>query len=326
MLAFVHIEKTAGTSTHRIFQRSFGSRYCPLDRWRPTDQVFDASDYRKLRWFYPRLRGMGGHWIKPFSNLREVIPEIRYFTFLREPLARTASHYQHQIQRMGRTDRFEDWIAMEVYRNFQTRKIVGSEDVNAAIEMLQREFVLVGLSARFDESMLMLRRCWRPETLDIRYESENVAADDGIKRRLLGDPATRALLEDANRADLRLYEWVATELYPSQQRAYGPRLEADIEAFRANNRVGWLDWRVRRAEWRRRYFYRPAVLAHQWLSGRSAARRDSRAWRAEGASPARPRPPRSGSTSPTVPDAPELAACGSARRRTSPLPERETAR
>jgi len=266
MLGFVHIEKTAGSTTHRIFQRSFGSRYCTLDRWRHTDQVFSPSDYRKLRLFYPRLVAMGGHWIKPFGRLHEVIPDLRWFTFLREPLARTASHYQHQIQIMNRTDRFEDWIAMDVYRNFQIGKLVGSDDVEAAKALLERDFVLVGLSERFDESMLMLQKKLGPGVLDIRYQPENVAADSSIKQRLLEDPRTRALLEDANQADLRLYDWVVNDLYPRQQREYGPELEADLERFRASNRVGRIDWRARRAELRRKWIYRPAVKLHQTLS------------------------------------------------------------
>jgi hypothetical protein len=268
MLAFVHIEKTAGTSTHRIFQRSFGSRYCILDRWRPTDHVFDAGDYRKLRLFYPRLLAMGGHWIKPWGDLASVIPDLRYFTFLREPLARTASHYQHQIQVMHRADRFEDWIRLDEYRNFQTRKLVGSEDVDAAIEVLERQFVLVGLAERFDESLVMLRRRLGEGVLDIRYEVENVAADSSIKSRLLADPATRALLEEGNRADLRLYDHVVREIYPRQRREYGSGLDADVERFRAGNRVPRLDLRVRAAELRRKWTYRPAVKLHQLLSGR----------------------------------------------------------
>lgn len=267
MLAFVHIEKTAGTSTHHIFQRSWGSRYCVLDRWRPEDQVFDAADLRKLRLFYPRLRGIGGHWIKPYGDLRTAVPGLEFFTFLREPLARTASHYQHQIQRMGRTDRLEDWMRMDVYRNFQTRKIVGSEDADAAIRVLERDFTLVGLAERFDETLVLLRRRLGGD-LDIRYRRENVASDSSLRDRLLEDPASRALLEEGNRADLRLHQWARETLHPRQREAYGPDLDEDVARFRATNQVSRLDWRRRRAEWRRRYLYRPAVLLHQRLSAR----------------------------------------------------------
>jgi Sulfotransferase family len=267
VLAFVHIEKTAGTSTSRILQRSFGSGgYCVLDRWRESDQSFTAADYRKLRWFYPRLRGMGGHWIKPYMDLREAIPGIRYFTFLREPLARTASHYQHQIQRMNRSASLEEWLRLELYRNFQIRKLVGCDDVGTAQALLEKEFVLVGLTERYDESMVMLRKKLGPDVIDIRYQAENVASDSALREGLLSNSATRALLEEANRADIALYNWVREELYPRQQRDYGPTLGRDVSEFRATNRVEGPDWRALRAEIRRRYVYRPAVRLHQRLS------------------------------------------------------------
>jgi len=271
MLAFVHIEKTAGTSMTRILQRSFGGRFCVAEAWRTGDRCFSAADYRRLRWIYPRLRALSGHWITPWSDLRDEIPDLRFFTFLRDPLERCASHYQHQVQRMGKSMPLAEWIRIGKYRNFQTVKLAGSDDVTEAVRRLgAADFVLVGLAERFDESLVLLRRAVRPEVLHIEYRAENVAADSGIKRELLEDPASRSLLEDANRADLELYRHVRDRIYPRQVEAYGPDLAADVAAFRGANRVPGWDLRTRLAELRRRMLYKPLLLLNRRLEGPQA--------------------------------------------------------
>jgi hypothetical protein len=269
VLGFVHIEKTAGMSVHRIFQRSFGGRYCIVERWRLSDDWFSAADYRKLRLFYPRLEALGGHWIKPYGDLREAIPDLRYFTFLREPLARCASHYQHQTVGMGRSVPFEEWIAQDEYRNYQVRKLVGGENADAALRVLREEFLCVGLAERFDESMVLLRHACGGR-LDIRHRPENVAGDPSLKDRLLADPGTRALLEEGNRADLELYQRVRDGLYPEQRKACGAGLEAEVERFLEANHAYQASGagptlRLRLAQARRGLVYKPAVQIHRRL-------------------------------------------------------------
>lgn len=264
MLAFVHIEKAAGTSVHQILKRSYGMRYCPVEAWRFDDAPFSARDLRWLGLLYPRLLALGGHCMRPYGDLPAARPDVRWWTLLREPLARCASHYQYQVQRMGKREPFEAWIANPRYRDFQTRKLVGTDDAEAAIRTLEERFVFVGLAERFDESMLLLRRLLGDERLKLVYEPdrpENVAADDAPKRELLGDPQQRARLEAANRADLRVYEYVLRVLYPRAQAAYGEDLERDLARLREAPLRPGADWRRRLSDLKRYALYKPAL----WL-------------------------------------------------------------
>lgn len=265
MLAFVHIEKTAGLSLQQVLKRSFGTRYCPVERWRFGDQLFSARDYRELRLLYPRLAALGGHWVRPMGDLEEAAPGLRWWTFLREPLARCASHYAHQVQKMGRTLPFEEWIADEHYRDFQTRKLVGRPDAAAALELLRERFFFVGLVERFDESLLLLRRRVGEDALEIAYRPENLARDASLKEALLESPRTRALLEEANREDRLLYEGVLREIYPGQREAYGPGLEADLERWRRTRRIPRLDLRRRACDLKRYALYKPALYVSRRL-------------------------------------------------------------
>lgn len=244
MLGFVHIEKAGGTTMRQILRQSFGARHCDAKVWpdedrfvreqRP-DRVLSGDDLRRMRWVYWRLESIAGHPVVPFSDLERACPGIRYYTFLREPLSRCASHYQSISLRDPDTEPFEDWIAKEHYHNVQCRKLAGRQDAEAAIEVLRQRIGFVGCLERFDESLVMLRNWAAHPDLNICYRSKNVASDSSIKKRLLSDPESRALLEEVNREDRKLYRFVQDELYPQQVREYGNTLEADLRDFQTSN-------------------------------------------------------------------------------------------
>jgi hypothetical protein len=234
MLAFVHVEKAAGTTIVQILRRSYGMRHCNIQAWRNRVQDLMPNDLRTVRWLHPGLASITGHIIKPYNHLEKVDPKIRFYTILREPLTRCASHYQHQVQRMGVRKPFPKWIAAVPFQDFMTRKMAGRADVELAKQMLRDRFIFVGLLEKFDESLVMLRRAIGRPRLDIRYTRERVAADNSIKKQVMEDPECRALLQQHNQLDAELYRYVSEELYPRQREDYGPSLADDLAAFQAD--------------------------------------------------------------------------------------------
>jgi hypothetical protein len=263
MLAFVHIEKTAGITINWILRRSFGLRHCDVLPWRKGADFFSAEDYRRIQRLYPRIESLAGHDVKPYSDLDQVRPDIRYFTFVREPLARCASHYQYQIQVMGKRVSFEDWINTERYRNWQTKKLAGKADLDASIRTLKGKFIFVGLSERFDESLVVFKNRASSYSLNVRYNSRNVATDNKIKNQLLGDSRTKACLVEANNLDLSLYEFVSQELYPRQKQEYGDTLSSDLAAFQQANHGLPIDWNLISSFLKRRLVYNPILYCYQ---------------------------------------------------------------
>lgn len=263
MLAFVHIEKTAGITLNWILRRSFGLRHCDVLPWRKGADFFSAGDYQRIQKLYPRIDSIAGHDVKPYSDLDQIRPDIRYFTFIREPLARCASHYQYQIQVMGKRISFDDWINTERYRNWQTKKLVGTADIDASIRALKGNFIFVGLSERFDESLVIFRKRASSYSLNIRYNSRNVATDNKIKNQLLKDPKTKAQLLEANKLDSLLYEFVTRELYPRQKQEYGDTLDSDLSAFQKANHGIPIDWNLISSFLKRRLLYNPILYCYQ---------------------------------------------------------------
>jgi hypothetical protein len=263
MLAFVHIEKTAGMTMNWVLRRSFGLRHCDVHPWHKGADFFSAEDYRGIQRLYPRIMSISGHDVKPYSDLEQVCPNVQYHTFLREPLARCASHYQYQIQAMGKRISFEDWVAIERYRNWQTKKISANGELDTTIDVLRKKFFFVGLSERFDESLVILRKRSAHHPFNIFYNPRNVASDNSIKNRILNDPRTKALLVEANLMDLALYKFVLEELYPKQKQEYGETLRKDVSAFQIENRASLMDWKLISNFLKRRLVYKPILFCYR---------------------------------------------------------------
>ena len=234
LLVFVHINKTAGTTVRYILRSSYGARHCDVEPWRGpwSDPPFSTPDLQRVRRLYPRLTSIAGHRVSGYIDLEEPGTEFRYLTFLREPVALCASRFQYRIDHRKRTDLpFEAWIQKDWVRNAQTQRIGGTADATDAISMIARKEMFVGLTEAFDESVVLLRALRAPD-LDIRYAPVNVAKGSRIARDLLDDPHTRAMIVEANQADLELYRHVREELFPTMQREFGPSLAASVAAFR----------------------------------------------------------------------------------------------
>ena len=231
LIAFVHTEKTGGITLNRVLQKSYGARHCDVQTIAPRQKEFENRDFRLVKMAHPWLESIAGHKIRPFVDLNG---QVKFFTFLREPVKRCISHYQFQVRAMQQTRSFETWILQEYYRNHQTKKIAGVEDVAKAIEILEERFVFVGLTERFDESLHLFNRLLS-NRLDVAYEKQNVASDNSIRDSIMADPKLLQLAREANELDTQLYDYVVTELYPRYRARAEALPETDARPAGASN-------------------------------------------------------------------------------------------
>jgi hypothetical protein len=233
MLVFVHINKTAGRTVRYILRSSFGLRHAEVEPWQTpgTDLSFSNQDFQRLRRIYPNLESIAGHRLRACVDLQENGTEFRYFTFMREPLKTCASRFQYNVQyRRKKGLVFEEWIQQDWTRNHQTKMIAGRADVDEAIRIIQAKTMFVGLTERFDESMVLLKALVA-DKLNISYKPVNVSRRNTLAESLLSNERTRQILIEANQADLELYNFVKQEWYPTFQREYGPSLEAEVACY-----------------------------------------------------------------------------------------------
>ena len=259
LLAFVHIEKAAGTTLLYLLRRNYLFRYLDVRPLRAEgDGVFNAEDLCACLRINPFLRCIGGHAVRPFSDLEVVAPDIRYVTLLREPVQRYLSQYRYWVRELGKDWSLEQFLEHEPSQDFQTRKIAGSRSVASAIRILQDRFFLVGVAEQFDEFLIELRHKLLPDRFAAHYSRRNVASEgrDVLNAALIEQHAER--IRAANRGDLELYRYVLDELIPRQRAAYSGDFAAELAEFRrSNERVDGLGARLLADALCRKLYYEP---------------------------------------------------------------------
>src|SRR5919106_6056227 len=257
MYAFVHIERTGGSTVISILRRSFGTGHCdirlPLARRaddRPQHQLdrrvpVDAEVLRRVRRVYPNLKGIAGHNVKPYGDLCVSNPEIRFFTFLRDPAARLRSHFLNARLADHGPQEFDRWITATWVHNWQTKMIAGEPNAQKAIELLSTRVEFVGVTERFDESVVMLGQWLQEPEFCPAYRRINQLSDKRPPHEVArlqhdthyldADPA-RARIQEAISEDQKVYDFVAATIFPRQLAAYPGTLESELHSLQQRNR------------------------------------------------------------------------------------------
>jgi hypothetical protein len=205
LLIFTHIPKTAGTTLNNILRSHF----------HPTEvaQIFTHSDGSTfMEKLSPSVRLVTGHY--PYGLHRFTARRCRYFTFLRQPAERVVSLYwylRHAEDHASHSrifsgeETFGDCVRSQY--NIQTLFLAGEstaspgETLARARRHLRAEYTVVGLTERFDESLLLMQSAfqWKPKLC----RRQNVTRDRPSP--LHAPLEVLAALAECNRDDEVLY-------------------------------------------------------------------------------------------------------------------------
>ena len=237
MLAFVHIEKTAGTSLIHILRHNYFMQYMDVRPFRKESKnLFTVQDMQLAKKVNPFIRAIGGHAVVPYNNLDKTAEEFRYITLLRNPIERYISQYRHWVEKKHYDTTIEQFMERRELWNFQTKKIAGTEDLEAAKHCLREKFLTVGVVEDFDEFLVLFKQAVGDKCFDMRYVIQNTAAKKSpitdIKERWFGE------IQKRNELDIALYDFVVNELIPEQRKRYGRSFDADLNNFKQLNEDG----------------------------------------------------------------------------------------
>jgi hypothetical protein len=209
---FIHPPKVGGVSTTDAIKDTIPEKLQVFPRY-----VIDEDVKPETEIAIGHLR-FGCH--HAIHNLEDF--EIRYLTQLRNPVDRVFSHWAY-LQRQGRMDMglFEFMESSRVIaENLQVRQLAGmphSEPVNTAVPVagkdlrqakynLAQHFDWVGVLDHYPASIARLSLLLG---VDLPIYRHNVWTH---KREIEADE--RAAIEEGNRYDTELYQWVLEKYYP----------------------------------------------------------------------------------------------------------------
>ena len=263
-----HMHKTAGSTRDRIFERQFPKE---------SSFLFSGGSIENVQKYMNSLKSLSEKerqriryiWGGPFFGLHEYLPgPCTYVTFIRDPVERVASEYNFvlRVQDHGAHSEvvsqnmsLEDYVRKGVWLawNCQTRYLRGvpeglpcfgqagtvllsDKDLEAAKKNL-REHFLVGVTDRFDESLILVKRAFGWRLKDILYVSQKVDHTRPFRETIGAE--TVKLIEAHNELDLKLYEF-ARQLLEERISQHDSSFRREVQIFRLCNTIYGLSRRV----------------------------------------------------------------------------------
>lgn len=218
----IHIRKTAGTVIHTLLKQQFKqTEVCPirsefeLNKGFPVNQRVSALN---------QYRMISGHF---YTLGRHLIPEFKAVTFLRDPIVRTVSAFNH-IQNANR-DPYHKLLkgltlgeALTSNRadlelnNAQTRFLVGNAGYNhrqldnnslSIAKSFIDQLFFVGVQEFIEPGIARLTQLMNIETPTQIHQINTKVTKSGIKVSELTNKELN-LLQENNAYDLQVYEYV----------------------------------------------------------------------------------------------------------------------
>ena len=268
MVVFLHLAETGGTRLGELFRRMIpepgqlkiqpGGQASALGTW-PLDDVIRALKVRPES-LTPSLRYVGGH--LGFGVHRVLPRAARYVTLIRDPVDRLLSGFFYSIGNHRAATGEDVSLADYVFRkrhcdlgldNYQARVLSGDPALDAPagtmtadadpvteeafrrlLDNLGEHLLLVGVTERFDEFLVLLALRMGWDVAALAYVMRNLTA---------GRPAAAEIpryvvaeIERRNAYDRRLHRWASGQM-DLQIRAAGTAFDAALERLRAIRRT-----------------------------------------------------------------------------------------
>jgi hypothetical protein len=250
-IIFLHIPKASGSTLHNIIERQYPSEVIySIDGLNVRDSTnqFKALPEEQRR----EIKVLKGHMS---FGLHEYLPRpSTYITMLRDPIDRVISHYyyvirnpQHQLHKQVKDENLtlQEYVSSGItteVNNSQTRILaaidqskVGFDKITEAAfktakQNLKTHFSVIGVTEKFDETLLLLKKVFDWKTPF--YIRENVTKNRQSKQSLPQE--TLEIIQRYNQLDIQLYQYAQHQL-DQQISQYLGNFEKDLNVFKVIN-------------------------------------------------------------------------------------------
>lgn len=229
--SFLHIEKTAGITLHKILHQSVLGYISPSPRY----AELKTSDLAKIQKLYPfHIKGFGSHRINLHNDYAKLYNNNLFsFTFLRDPVKRYMSQCNYQSNQLGINWTIDKLITYSYFDNFQAFKLCGKREYKYAKQVLTENLDFVGLVEQFDVSLLILKQYL--DLQNINYVRSNLTDLKKVNFRFEDQsPEIKKRIIYNNQVDIDLYSFVKEELFPVHLEKFDS-IKNDLKSFQSDN-------------------------------------------------------------------------------------------
>lgn len=232
----VHIPKTGGTSFRKAFESLVGSKNTYYDYGKQSDVTSkliknvkyksdDLYSICKSELSIKKQSFICGHVnVMDYSNI--ILPE-NIFTFLRNPVDRVVSHYEHLTRRNDYSGSLRDFCQEEKYRNLQ-HKTLSNYPLHA--------IGFIGITEEFSKSLEMLKLKYG---LYIPELELNKNTNKAINNEYPINETLASLIISMNELDILLYSR-AKKLFNKRLKSHlDHNIYGHIENISSKSVTGW---------------------------------------------------------------------------------------
>ncbi|OKH25729.1 sulfotransferase family 2 domain-containing protein [Chroogloeocystis siderophila] len=250
-IIFLHIPKASGSTLHRIIEQ----QYPPVVIYTidGLNVVESTNEFKSLpQEQRQKIKVLKGH--MSFGLHEYLARPSTYITILREPVERVISQYyyichnpKHRLHAhvKGQNLSLSEYVSSGITTavdNSQTRMLAAidksivkfgqtpTEALDIAKQNLKIYFSVVGLTEKFDETLILLKKKfgWRLPF----YVRENVTKNRQLKENI--PPEAIEIIQHYNLLDIQLYHY-AQQIFEQQLTQYAGNFEAELKLFRLIN-------------------------------------------------------------------------------------------
>jgi len=242
---FLHIPKTAGTTFYDCLKQIYGKNSI-IEIHGDLSKNKDFLKNNINQKINQNINCIKGHMSFGLHNFLD--ESATYITFVRNPIARTISIYKylqnsknHIQHKIVKNISLKDFVLTNtLHNNGQTRFLAGKwdeqlnniEQLNLAKQNIDKYFSVVGITEKFDESLLLLKKELQWQKMPL-YIKENTTKNIS---NTTTDMDTLKIIKEHNEIDMKLYSY-AVEKFETQIKRYPNIFEKDLQNFEFLNRI-----------------------------------------------------------------------------------------
>jgi len=218
ILAFCHIVKAAGTTFSDLLRKNNGIAHLNVEP-HPSSECYTSTNLIRDLKILPFAKSLAGHGLRPYIDYGDAGKRLWWVTWLRDPVQRLISGYQHGVEKNGLNTPFEKWLTEPGHKNRQIYFLTGSDcDLEAAKQIILDKNIFVGLVEDFEFSVALMKELCPTQCLDISYPKTSNRALHGKIAADLNDSIDYYLdlIEENTQLDKALYDWTKETIFRKQ--------------------------------------------------------------------------------------------------------------